>query len=152
MRRNGFTIVEILIATVIVVFTAGATFALLGSVTQFTGRRPHSYEAFNFATQTLDTLKNYVTRNFGDPKYQLTGDAAAGAGGECPGVGAASYALRDGPALNPETHRHPLPTGPGTLADDYQGERCYTVEDVDLNGDGTMDYKRVIVTVTWTSR
>ncbi len=154
MRRSGFTVVEILIATALIVFVAGGTYALLGSAAQFTGRRPHSYDAFNYAVQTLDTLKNYVTQNTGSTNYRLTGDS----GGECPGVGPARYALEDG-AAGPRPHRHPLPNGPGTLFTDYRGRRCYTVEDVDLaptvdtNGDANpandADVKRVTVTVSW---
>lgn len=150
--KSGFTIVEILIATIIVVFVAGGTYVLLGSMAQFTGRRPHSYEAFNYAVQTLDTLKNYVTQNTGSTNYYLTGDS----GIECPGDGLARYALEDG-TVGPRSHRHPLPAG--AFYTNYGGRRCYTVEDVDLaptvdtNGDGNLtndaDVKRVTVTVSW---
>ena len=137
-KRNGFTVLEIMMATVIIVFTAAGTFLLLGSASQFMGRRGHQYEAFEYGIQTLDTLKDYVTPiATGDPgsiTYHLQGDGAAN-----------FVALDPGP---PSPHQHDLPAG--VLRDQLGGLRTYTVEDVDLDGDGNYDYKQVTVTVQWT--
>lgn len=126
---------ELLIATAIILFTAAGTFLLLGSASQFMGRRSHRYEAFEYGIQTLDTLKDYVTPLGTDPAYNLQGDVA----------GPSFWALDPGP---PSPHQHDLPAG--VLRDQLGGIRRYTVTDVDLDGDLIYDYKQVTVTIQWT--
>ena len=140
MRKRGFTIPELLMATFILVFSAAGTFLLLGSTSQFTSHRTLRYEAFEYASQTLDTLKDYVTEDTPNTIYRLTGDVH-----NCSGP-SSGYALIE-PAGAWE-HCHPLP--PGTFRDRFGGRRRYTVEDVDLDFDGDPDIKRVTVTINWT--
>ena len=142
LSSEGFTLSELLIATVIVILTAAGTITLLGSTTQLSHRRSHRYEALEYAYQTMDTLKDYVTADTADPLhlYHLTNDDP-GAG--CAGGAANRYALS--PLSGVQNHCHPLPSG--VVKNQLAGKRTYTVEDVVLGG---TTIKRVTVTVQWT--
>lgn len=163
LSTNGFTLTEFLIATFIIVFAATTSFFALASASKMAGHRDHRYQAYGYAAETLDILKNYVTSNTTLPQYHLTGDDPAS---NCSTGSAGRYALLqvfDSPmGSNPggAGHCHPLPTGVGTLATRYGGRRTFEVENVDLDpvidsdGDGNpandVDLKRVNVYVTWT--
>ena len=150
-HTTGFTLAELLIATFIVTLTAAGTFVLLGSGAQFGTRRSHRYEAYELGSQTLDTLKDYVSYDDADTvlKYRLTEDNNVGV--NCAAGASTRYALKQ--LLGGQRHCHPLPTtslvGLGVIP---QRQRTYQVTDVDLNGDGRTDYKRVTVTVNWTEK
>jgi len=150
-KRDAFTVTELLMATLIVSLMAALTFVLLGSVTQIQDKRSHRYEALDYAAQTIDTLKDYVTLNVTDlPTYELAGDAA-----NCGGPGPL-YALEVSIGQGWD-HCHPLPAG--DFVTQLGATRTYTVEDVDLDplfdsdGNGTFDddqdLQRVVVTVTY---
>ena len=147
LGTKGFTLAELLVATFIITLTAAGTFLLLGSGAQFGARRSHRYEAFEYASQTFDTLKDYITPNTGgNPIYHLQGDdPGPGCGGP---AGANRYALS--PLSGAQNHCHPLPSG--ALKDQLGGKRSYQVEDVDINGDTKPDYKRVVITLDWTEK
>lgn len=139
---TGFTVAELLVASFIITLMAAGTFLLLGNAAQFTDQRDHRGEAIAHALQTLDILKNYVSQDTDNPVYHLSGDPTAPCGAGPPN----RYALLDGGGA--WDHCHPLP--PGTLRDELRGQRIYTVEDQDLDGDLIADYKRVTVTIRWT--
>lgn len=151
---TGFTLTELMIASLIIAFTAAGTFVLLGSASQLSNRRSHRYEVFEYASQTLDTLKDYVSADTTNSFYELTGDDP---GPTCPGGGVNRYALEELPIAG-DQHCHPLPAG--TLENQLGGERTYIIEDIDLSaifdtdndGDPTndMDLKRITVTIDWT--
>lgn len=146
LKKKGFTIVELLIATMIVVFVAAGMVVLLGSTAQLSGRRTHHYEALEFALQTVDSLKDYVTADETNARYHINGDdPGAGCGG--PG-GPPRYALQE-LFVGGQGHCHPLPAG-SMIRSRFGGQRTYTVQDVDLDGDGNPDLKRVVVRMNWT--
>lgn len=139
--EKGFTVTELLIASFIIAMTAAGTFLLLGNAAQFTGQRNHRDEAVEYALQTLDVLKNYVSDDMDNSVYRLNGDTP-----DCVAGPPSGYALLDGGGA--WSHCHPLPVG--LLRDQLSGERRYSVEDLDLDGDHIADYKRVTVTIHWT--
>lgn len=146
---EGFTLIEIVVSTGILVFVSSLTFLLLVSGRQLTQKPSHRTEAGYLASETLETLRNYVTAN---PQrsvglswvYNLLGDGNP-----------FRYALLD--LQGPAPHLHQLPPGP--FKDTLSGTRQYDVDDVDLDpafdsdGDGInnndSDYKKVTVTVRW---
>ena len=164
LNASGFTLTEILIATFVVTLTAAGTFLLVGSGAQLAVHRSHRYEAYELGSQTLDTLKDYVSYGTtaqldANSNYRLTQDSNAGA--DCAGVASSRYALKQLPAG--QRHCHPLPaTSLVGLGVGSQRQRTYQVTDVDLaptfdsDGDGIVandkDVKRVTVTVDWTEK
>ena len=153
---------ERLSATVLIVATAAGSYFLLATASRFSGHRARRYEAFGYAAQTLETLKNYVTQNnaASATQYELAGDDPIAS--LCSGGTAARHALDWFYSGTPTGagHCHPLPTGPGSLASNYSGIRTYDVIDVDLDAtidsDGDSDpgndrdVKKAIVFVSWT--
>ncbi len=134
---------EILVATVVIVFSAASAYVLMASATRLTGHRSNRQEAYAFGVQTLELLKNYVTQSSTDSQYHISGDDP---GPNCGGGSPGRYALAP---LNSgsQGHCHTLPAGP--FRDARGGNRTYRVWDVDLNADGQADLKRVTVTVNW---
>ena len=156
VSTRGFTLLEILVSSALLIVVASSSFVLLVSARQLTQKPSHRSEALYFASETLEVLRDYVTARTAptDTKYQFN----------VGGVASGTYALATGAAAlvpaGPYTHELPAgffsdPVASGGLG----GTRTYTVtkEDVapgidkDLDGDPTndFDYTKVTVTVTW---
>ena len=141
---DGFTLLEMLVSIALLAVVAAGSFALLASAKQLAQKPSFRTEAVYYAGETLETLRDYVTTQTGDPEYQLAGDPVV-----------PPYALTPDPG-----HTHALPAG--TFKDTLGGTRTYTVTDIDLDsafdsdGDGDptndVDYKKVTVTIQWTEQ
>jgi prepilin-type N-terminal cleavage/methylation domain-containing protein len=93
--EHGFTLVEVLVAMVILLIAIGGVYAALLTAVTGSGSNEQRYQA-NLASRELsETLKNYVTGSLADvpgapgsPAWHLPGDACT----SCPG-GADCWAL-----------------------------------------------------------
>ena len=136
----GFTLVEVLVAVFVISIALSGLLAviLMGKQTLKTDK--YRVKALNYAQETLEELKNYVSLKQKD------------------GFGTDSYAhLPNGGILEGDTHTWAL-----AVANDHQHSisnstdvalgftKTYTVEDVDMSGIGAGPYiKKVTVTVTY---
>jgi prepilin-type N-terminal cleavage/methylation domain-containing protein len=121
-RNRGLTLVEVIISALILAIVAGGMlhiFSIGKGMISVTGRR---VQATDFASQTLEELKNEVNAE----------DWANDTGRLGSGIDI------------------PDPLGSGELAS-FGGDRNYTVQNIDADGAGeSVDYKSVTVTVDWT--
>ena len=157
MRRSlrGFTLLELLVSMALLIVVASGSFVLLASAKQLAQKPSHRSDGVYFASETLETLRDYVTATptRENPPltlvYRLVGDVDP-------------YALTD---LGGPNHIHVLPTAPdprGFFKDTLGGTRTYVVQNVDVaplfdsDGDGNpandVSYQRVTVTVQWTEQ
>lgn len=124
MNRQGLTLVEVIVSTLLLVLTVGGVLFIFsiekGAVTR-TGRR---MQAMDFARQTLEQLKNAVDANTWPNSGNLSG-------GE-------------------HTAETFLSLSGTELGDKFGGTREYTVTDKNPDADAEIDYKEVTVTVDWT--
>lgn len=124
MNKTGLSLVEVIIASLILAGTVGALLFVFSTEKGVAARAGRRIQAMDFARQTLEELKNEVDAN------------------TWPNSGALKSAV--GVAAT-------LPTS--ELKDKFSGTRSYTVTDIDADGeDGYEDdeYKQVTVTVSWT--
>ena len=139
--KSGFTLLEVLVSMTLLLLVSASSLVLVVSARQLTQKPGNRSGAVYYATETLNILKEYVTFQTTDAKYQLL----------VGGVPSGTYALQGG-----GPYPYDLPS-PSPLSG---ANREYTVTDVDLdplvNSDGVgtasddADYKRVGVTVRWT--
>jgi prepilin-type N-terminal cleavage/methylation domain-containing protein len=113
MGKKGFSILEVLVAMILLGLIVSGVFATFSVVGKGPGKMDlPELRGLIFARDTMERLKNNVSE---DP-------------------------ARAGP-LSPGAHADP--TGNADFI------RNYVVTDVDIDNNGTTDYKRVTVTVTW---
>jgi len=141
--EDGFSLLEVLIATILFLTVASGSMFLLASARTVTTKPSHRTQGIFYAAETLDTLKDYVTTDTTETRYQFLGD-----GGQ--------YAL-GGSFTSPGTaHTHLS----NPFDDQVAVVRTYRVLNVDVatgfdaDSDGIpnndMDYQKVTVTTTWT--
>ncbi len=119
----GFTLLEVMVATLILVLVVAGTFAVCTAGERFVREAMHRTEALDFARQALEQLHDEVKAATWD-------------------------SVNPGDPLSPGTHALLLPAG--DLRDRWAGVRQYLVTDLDWDGDSaTAEAKRVTVTVTW---
>lgn len=129
--NNGFTLLEVLIGITIIAAVITGTMGAFVAARKATFHSRNKISALHFAKDTAERLKDYVTYNTADPKYK---DASG------------TYALLGGKGTN-ITHTD-TPVDWGEFGK-FKPARSYDVTDVDSNGDNIVDYKKVIITVTW---
>ncbi len=119
----GFTLLEVMVATLILVLVVAGTLAVCTAGERFVREAMHRTEALDFARQALEQLRDEVkasTWGSGNPSDPLSSG----------------------------THVLALPAG--EFRDQWSGLRQYLVTDLDWDGDSaTAEAKRVTVTVTW---
>ena len=120
MNKHGFSLMEVIIAALILALTAGGVLYMFSTGKGTTARSGHQIQAMDFTRQTLEELKNAVSAD----TWPNAGNLAAGV---------------DKPA--------PITNG-GDFTSKFHGDRKYTVNDVIVMGDTI--YKNVTVTVDWT--
>lgn len=121
MGNRGFSILEVLVAMILLGIIASGMFATFSIVGKGPGKLDlPELKGLIFARDTLERLKNNVSED----------------------------ATRAAPLVDADAD-----PATGTTYDDPTTDadftREYTVYDVDMNADGTIDYKRVTVKVTW---
>ena len=134
MKKLGLTLIEVIIASLILSITVGGILYLFSTEKVVISRTGRRVEAMNFARQTIEQLRNEVR----DDTW-LVGTLSAG------------------------THSTEafLSLSGTELGDKFPGQgRSYTVTDIDADsgfdsdGNGVktddIDYKKVTVTVDWT--
>jgi len=57
MNKKGFTMNEVIIATLLIAILAAGAFSAFSGTERFINRARHRIQAFNFAMETLDRLK-----------------------------------------------------------------------------------------------
>lgn len=120
--RRGFSLLEVLVAMVLLGIIVSGMLATFSIVGKGPGKLSvPELQALNYARYTLENLSNSIS--------------------EDPVRGAAL--LDDNPDPNIGT-TYSVP-----IVDLPTFTREYTVNDVDMNGDGVIDYKSVTVTVQW---
>lgn len=125
--RKGFTLTEVLVAALIVALTFGGLIASFKASRSYISRSSKRLVAANLARTVLNDFYNEVRAD----EWDTTGNGLY-AGGTAVGD---SYTYKDA------EFDYDLP---GT---DWSGE--YTVENVDFDGDGQADAKKVTVTVDY---
>jgi prepilin-type N-terminal cleavage/methylation domain-containing protein len=58
MNKKGFTIIEVIVSTLIIALLAGSVFSAFLGAYCFLSRARHRVQAFNFATEALDRLRS----------------------------------------------------------------------------------------------
>ena len=130
MLKKGMSLVEVVVSMVIlalVIAGISATFSVAGKGPGPLGSL--ELQGVNYARDTLEGLKNAVSTKTG--------------------VGEHGEPLVDS---NPgqdvlTTYQHDLPDN--DFKNNHNATRAYDVNDIDVDSDGTVDYKRVTVTLTW---
>jgi Tfp pilus assembly protein PilV len=120
VNTHGLTLVEVIVASVILVITVAAVLLVFITEEEAVARAGRRMQAIDFCRQTLEELRNSV----GADTWPTNGLLATG---------------------GPYAHSLPL----SELRDKFSGTRQYTVTDIDADIDGEIDYKSVTVTVTW---
>ncbi len=121
MRNKGFSILEVLVAMILLSIIVSGMFATFSIVGKGPGKLDlPELKGLIFARDTLERLKNIVSEDpvRAAPLVDSNADPALGT-----------------------TYSDPTT--------DASFTRTYTVYDVDMNTDGIIDYKRVTVKVTW---
>lgn len=114
------SLVEVMVSMVILGLIVAAMYSTFSLMERGTGKLSTlNTQAANYARETLEKLHNSVSA---DP-------------------------TRAAPLNQGTDISDPLPAG--DFKDKKGGTRTYTVTDVDSNGDGVVDYKKVTVTVKW---
>jgi len=134
LKNKGLSLVEVVVSMVILSILALGISATMSFVTGSQGVRKPSgtleTQAIDYARQALEELKNAVSANE--------------AGGEHGALLVDSDVTAEGGTLYQD---YALPAG--DFRDTHSGDRGYVVWDIDEDGDGTTDYKKVEVTVAW---
>jgi len=141
----GFTLVEVLVSVFVISITLSGLLAviLMGKQTLKTDK--YRVKALNYAQETLEELKNYVSLqqkdSFGIDKYVHLPNA-----GKLEGDDSITYQW----ALDPTGSGNPHVHGIQNSTDVALGfARTYIVEDVDIGGGSGPILKKVTVTVTY---
>lgn len=122
MEKRGFTLVEVIVASLILVFTVAGLLFVFSSERAALERAGRRIQAMDFARQTLEQLKNEVRAD-----TWLTGTLSAG-------------------THNTEAF---LSLSDYKLGYNFSGNRWYEVTDRNPDADAEIDYKEVTVTVDW---
>jgi len=141
------SLIEVVVSMLIlavVALGATATITLVNSEGQRTaGGGSVDLQALSLARETLDQLKNAVSVNetlTTDHGYMLVDTDATAAGGT------KYIAVDDGSGARVNPSLALPPAGESDIAK-HNGNRSYTVWDIDADGDGITDYKKVVVVV-----
>ncbi len=140
----GFTLVEVLVAILVISITLSGLLAviLMGKKTLKTDK--YRIKALNYAQETLEELKNYVSLQQTDG-FGVTSYGHLPNGGILDGDTYPNWALE--PAGSGSPHRHDIQNSTDVA---LGFDREYTVEDVDISGVGSGPIlKKVTVTVTY---
>lgn len=121
MNKHGLSLMEVVISALILAVTVGGVLYIFSTEKGVVARTGRQVQAMDFGRQTLEELKNAVGADTW-PDQGFLGTVGA--------------AITD-------------PLDAGAFKEKFLGTRSYEVEDVDVDFDGTTDYKKVSVTVTW---
>ena len=124
MNKYGFSLVEVIVAALILALTVGGILFIFSTEKGVVSRTGRKVQAMDFARQTLERLKNEVSAE----TWPVGGD-----------LGQVGVATTD-PILPGETYNE--------FRDKFNATRSYIVTDVNPDG-GEVDYKSVTVTVGW---
>lgn len=119
MNKRGMTFTEIIVAMLILSLVVAGSFAAFTAGAKFTMRTQRQTIAMNFGRRTIEKLRNYVQ--------------------------ASTWPSDPGGLLEPGSHTDPITSGSLPAG----ATRTYVVENVDVDGDTIIDYKKVTVTVWW---
>ncbi|NQU74135.1 MAG: hypothetical protein HQ547_05450 [Candidatus Omnitrophica bacterium] len=131
MLKRAMSLVEVVISMLLLgLIVAGmtATFSVVGKAPGPLGSL--ELQGLNYTRDTIEGLKNAVSTETGAGQH---GQPLVDSDPD-PDVGT--------------IYQHELPDG--DFKDNYGATRGYEVNDIDADGNGTVDYKRVVVTVEWT--
>lgn len=129
-RKWGFTLVEVVVAMLIVSLVAAGMLAVFVVGRRSIGMAGHEVQALDFAREAIDELKGRV-------------------GGYLWGDDYLDPTPTGGTYYPPGSPSGGLP--PGDFRDTFGGVRTYTVDNVPAGiADGQERYKRVTVRVNWT--
>ena len=127
MKKRAFSLVEMLVATVILAFVTVGTFAGFIAAKRYGGLASHRAQALNIARQTLEGLRFNVTAE----------DWSTGVGG------------------TNDLDRGDYPLSDFTGSDGIVFTRSYNVTFVDIDGDGAINInepRKVYMNITWDER
>jgi len=139
----GFTLVEVLVAIFVISITISGLLAVILMGRQTLKTDKYRIKALNYAQETLEELKNYVSLQqldaFGVTSYSHLPNAGILEGD--------TYTWALDPAGAGSPHRHDIQNSTDVA---LGFDREYTVEDVDISGVGSGPIlKKVTVTVTY---
>lgn len=120
MNKYGFSLIEVIVAALILVLTVGGILFVFSTEKGVVSRTGRKVQAMDFARQTLERLKNEVSAE------------TWSAGGD---LGQVGVAITE-------------PLSAGEFRDKFNATRSYIVTNVNPDG-GEVDYKSVTVTVEW---
>ena len=123
MEKRGFTLVEVIVASLILVFTVAGMLFIFASEKAALERAGRRIQAMDFARQTLEQLKNEVRAD-----TWLTGTISAGTHNTEAFLSLSGY----------------------KLGDSFNAAREFTITDIDIDSSGgDPDYKSITVAVDW---
>ena len=121
MNKQGLSLMEVIVSALILAVTVGGILYIFSTEKGVVARTGRRVQAMDFSRQTLEELKNAVGADTW-PDQGFLGTVGA--------------AITD-------------PLDAGAFADKFGGSRSYEVVDIDVDFDGTTDYKQVSVTIIW---
>lgn len=138
--RRGFTLLEVLMATLLFALVTAGGFFLIFSAGQYSGERyKHRLEAINLCQQTAARLRNAVVSDdvSGNPSHSNFNRYAD------PVSGGYALSVR-------QTHEDPIPPTSGLFwLNNEKSTRTYVVEQVSMDADTQPEYYRVTISVKW---
>lgn len=129
--RNGFALVEVMVGSIILLFTAAAVFALLLSISSSTKAGQARYEVSQEAAKLREHLKSYVTEDLavlenapGAPPWHLPEDSS------CASCWALAPGTHDATSLIAQSlrDRYGATMKYAVTAEDYKGRKVSHVK------------------------